>query len=114
VEVKGTLRPGWPGQEVCVLLFQTVRELLFNVVKHAGVKQATVEVCEAPKGLNLIVEVTDQGQGFDVATELASAMPDRGGLGLVSIRNRLELLGGRFDIESQPGKGTRVSIIVLV
>ena len=114
VELKGRLRPGWPGQEVCILLFQTVRELLFNVVKHAGVKQATVEVSEGPDCQHLIIEVSDQGKGFDVADALASPLPDRGGLGLVSIRNRLELLGGRFDIESQPGKGTRATIVVLV
>ena len=114
VELKGTLRPGFPGQEVCVLLFQTVRELLFNVVKHADINQATVEVSEAPTQLHLMIEVSDQGEGFDVAEALASPIPDSGGLGLASIRNRLELFGGRFDIESNPGKGTRATIVVLV
>jgi signal transduction histidine kinase len=113
VALKGALRPGWPGHEVSILLFQTVRELLFNVVKHAGVKQAQVEVTEEASYLRLLVEVSDEGQGFDVAAVMAQR-PERGGIGLVSIRNRLELLGGQFHIESQPGRGTRATVVVLV
>lgn len=113
IELKGALRPGWPGHEVSVLLFQTVRELLFNVVKHANVKGAQVEVAEEANHLRLLVEVSDRGRGFDVAAVMAQPQ-DRGGIGLISIRNRLELLGGQFHIESQPGQGTRATIVVLV
>jgi two-component system, chemotaxis family, CheB/CheR fusion protein len=114
VEVKGTLQPGSPAPEVGVLLFQTVRELLFNVVKHAGVNEALVEVTEEASQLRLIVDVSDGGRGFDVAATMTSLPVDRGGLGLLSIRNRLELLGGRFHIESQPDQGTRATIVVLL
>jgi two-component system, chemotaxis family, CheB/CheR fusion protein len=113
VALKGTLRPGWPGQEVSILLFQTVRELLFNVVKHASVTEAQVEVAAEANHLRLMVEVSDAGRGFDVAAVMAQR-PDSGGMGLVSIRNRLELLGGQFHIESQPGRGARATIVVLV
>ncbi|MBK9054145.1 MAG: PAS domain-containing protein [Chloroflexi bacterium] len=111
VEVKIVMRSNWPGQEVSTLLFQTVRELLFNVVKHAGVNQAQVEV--VAEGGRLSLTVSDQGQGFDVAAALV-ARPHRGGLGLFGIRSRLELLGGQFSIESRADLGTRATIVVLV
>lgn len=111
VEVKIAMGANWPGHEVSTLLFQTVRELLFNVVKHAGVNQAQVEV--VAEGGRLSLTVSDQGQGFDVAAALV-ARPHRGGLGLFGIRNRLELLGGQFSIESRADRGTRATIVVLV
>lgn len=111
VELKEVLLPNWPGEEVCNLLFQIVRELLFNVVKHAGVNQAMIEVSEEDGRLR--VEVSDRGQGFDVAVSMTEVR-QRSGLGLVSIRNRLELFGGWFHIESQVGRGTRVAVVVLI
>ncbi|HEX6385479.1 MAG TPA: ATP-binding protein, partial [Anaerolineae bacterium] len=111
VELKEVLLPNWPGEEVCNLLIQIVRELLFNVVKHDGVNQAIIEVSEEDGRLR--VEVSDRGQGFDVAVFMTEVR-QRSGLGLVSIRNRLELFGGWFHIESQVGRGTRVAVVVLI
>jgi two-component system, chemotaxis family, CheB/CheR fusion protein len=71
VELKGTLRPRCPKPEVSALLFQTVRELLFNVVKHAGVDRALVEVAEEANFARLAIAVSDQGRGFDVAATMA-------------------------------------------
>jgi PAS domain S-box-containing protein len=85
-----------------VIVFQAVRELLFNVVKHAQVKEATVELGE-DKGL--VACVTDRGKGFDVSNLKAHA-----GFGIMSVKHRLDLLGGSMVIESTPGKGTRVTI----
>ncbi len=96
---------------VCVILFQCVRELLFNVSKHAGVARA--EVCVAPLGGDLLeITVSDRGVGFDAveATERGS----EGGLGLFSIRERVDLLGGSLAIDSAAGRGTRVVIAVAV
>jgi len=90
-----------------ILLFQSVRELLFNVVKHAGVRQATVTVTGTPDQLQVVV--TDQGRGFD-PTQIPP--PTSGGLGLSSIRQRLEFLGGRLDITSAPGQGSRFTLVV--
>lgn len=111
VELKGTLLPNSPREEVSNLLFQIVRELLFNVVKHAVVNQATVEVFEEDGHLR--VEVLDHGQGFDMAAAMTEVWQGSS-LGLASIRNRLELFGGQFHIESQVGQGTRVTVMTLI
>ncbi len=93
--------------ELRILLFRLVRELLFNVVKHAGVNQACVDV----KTLDHHVEITviDEGQGFDLQT--LSVERPAGGWGLYSVRERLNLFGGSLNVESAPGAGTRVTIV---
>lgn len=91
-------------QDTRVLLFQIVRELLFNVAKHAGTKRADV----ALRGLDDRVEiiVSDDGKGFD-----AAAVQEKG-FGLFSVRERVHLLGGRMQLASNPGQGTRVTLNV--
>lgn len=87
-----------------VMLFQVGRELLFNVVKHARVNEATVVLKRSDETISIIV--SDQGQGMDLA-----ALPLKGsGFGLASIRERLNLFDGLLHIESAPGQGTRVTI----
>jgi two-component system, chemotaxis family, CheB/CheR fusion protein len=107
VELQGEVQPGWPEEEVSKFLVQTVRELLFNVVKHAGVNQAKVEVSEGRGRLS--ISVSDHGHGFDTS----ASKQQSGGLGLFNIRNRLELFGGQFDLQSQIGQGTRATVAVL-
>ena len=92
-------------REVRVLLTELVRELLFNVVKHAGVDRATVRL--GADGDAVTVTVEDAGAGFDPA-----ARAGRGGFGLYSVRGRLELLGGRLDLDAAPGRGTRATIVI--
>jgi signal transduction histidine kinase len=106
VEVKGSVRPSWLKEEVSSFLFQTIRELLFNVVKHAGVNEVLVEVSEASDRLS--IAVSDSGEGFDTAI----TMQQPSSLGLFNIRRQLELFGGQFQIESQPGLGTRAVVVV--
>jgi PAS domain S-box-containing protein len=90
-----------------VFLFQAVRELLLNVVKHAQVDTAYVKVTPLENdGLRLVV--ADFGQGFDLA-QLEGHRPS-GGFGLFSIRERLEVLGGRLQIDAAPGRGARMVI----
>jgi len=90
-----------------VLLFQAVRELLLNVVKHAGVAQAEVDVTAQADSLQL--RVTDHGKGFtpDQAQPLGGS-----GLGLASVRQRLVYLGGTLAITSAPGQGSRFTLTV--
>ena len=86
-------------------LFQSVRELLFNVVKHAGVTHADVRLGLAPDD-QIEILVSDAGKGFDpVQTKSGHAM--RSAFGLFSIRERLQLLGGRMEMESTPGGGSQ-------
>ena len=96
-------------EEVSVLLFNAVRELLFNIVKHAKTNHATVEVCR-PRNDQIQIIVSDAGIGFDPARSRAES-DSATGLGLFSIGERLELLGGRLNVQSAPGQGTRVTLL---
>ncbi|HUF75947.1 MAG TPA: chemotaxis protein CheB [Longimicrobiales bacterium] len=97
------------SREVMILVFTTVRELLFNVAKHAGVSRAVVEVEEGPNGL--AISVADEGDGFDPAS-LANSGAGVGGLGLAGARQRLRFHGGDLRIESAPGDGTRITLLL--
>lgn len=90
-----------------LLLYQVLRELLFNVVKHAGTKQATLEARR--DGAWGVVVVSDRGVGFDLEA-VRQRRQAAGGLGLVHLQERFELLGGRFEVTSRPGQGTRVTL----
>lgn len=94
-----------PGLEISVTLFLCIRELLFNVVKHAGVNQAGLRLWRNPHDNLLKIAVSDQGIGFDPASLRISERPT-GGIGLFNIRERMELLGGGLDTESAPGCGS--------
>ncbi len=89
-----------------VQLFQAVRELMFNVVKHAGVGAASVQVSRQEDQIQVLVE--DSGAGFDPAQLTAKGVTR--GFGLVNIRERLDAMGGRLEIDSAPGKGSRLTL----
>jgi signal transduction histidine kinase len=92
-----------PGLRVS--LFQIVRELLFNVVKHAGVGAAAVSLAQAEE--QVTVRVADDGVGFE-----PSQMRPTDGSGLEQARRRVELYGGRLRVDSRPGMGTTVTLTV--
>jgi PAS domain S-box-containing protein len=94
--------------DVRVFLFDAVRELLFNVVKHAGVSRAHVEVTRERDG-HVRVVVSDGGRGFD-PVQACSPRGSRG-FGLFSIQQRLQHMGGRMDIDSAPGRGARIILV---
>lgn len=96
------------SEDVKVLLFAAVREILVNVIKHAEAKHAAVGLSRLDGTMR--VEISDDGKGFDGARKSESAFGG-GGFGLFNIRERLTYLGGRLDIRSEPGSGTRVTII---
>lgn len=98
------------SEERRILLVQFARELLFNVVRHAGTARAQVSVT-GENGM-LTLTVADEGRGFDMPTILKQELREEEtkGLGLFSIRQRLGLFGGKLQIESEPGTGTRVTI----
>jgi signal transduction histidine kinase len=106
-----TVRADKPGvklaHEHALLLFEIARELLFNIVKHAGTSSAQVSVCHRNDGW-VQIAVEDQGVGFD--PEELKGGRGAAGLGLVHIRERLLYLGGRIDITSTRGRGTRIEI----
>jgi PAS domain S-box-containing protein len=94
------------ARDTRILLFEAVRELLFNTVKHARVHRVDVNLAVAPDG-TIEILVSDEGIGFDPTVTLHQGHRHELGLGLFSIQERLALLGGHLDIESAPGKGAR-------
>jgi PAS domain S-box-containing protein len=88
-----------------VTLFQAVRELLFNVVKHSGTLEAVVTM-ERWNGHGRIT-ISDHGRGFDAQTALSDPQATHG---LMILRDRLNLMGGTVEIASVPGDGTRAQI----
>jgi signal transduction histidine kinase len=102
-------------EDVSVVLFQSVRELLFNVVKHAGVLAAAVSM-DVTEDARLRITVSDEGAGFDPSASClggpGSLQGGTAGFGLCHVRERLTLLGGQFFAESEPGKWSRFVLIV--
>jgi PAS domain S-box-containing protein len=103
-------RTSLPGDDIRILLFQAVRELLLNVVKHSHVLRAHIDMAPCDD-LYIRVAVSDDGQGFDPVATQIQANQGAGGFGLYSIRERLALLGGRLEVDSAPGKGARFVLI---
>ncbi len=100
------------NQDLQRLLFNFVRELLFNVVKHAHATQAVVALAWSDHSIQ--IEVRDNGQGFPPDKPArAISQPDEfpQSLGLVTIRQQLSLFGGQITINSQPGVGTQVMLV---
>jgi hypothetical protein len=82
-------------------LFRIIQELITNVIKHSGGKEASIQLTHHETSINVLVE--DDGAGFE-----ASAVP--AGMGLYAIRKRIDSLAGKLTIDSAPGKGTTVII----
>jgi PAS domain S-box-containing protein len=87
--------------DVSLCLFRVVQEALHNTAKHSRAKEIVVEVRGTSNSLSLFI--SDNGVGFD-----PNASKARVGLGMVSMRERIHLVGGKFTITSKPGSGTRI------
>ncbi|MDL1951411.1 sensor histidine kinase [Acidobacteria bacterium ACD] len=98
-----------PERETAV--FRAVQEALTNVLRHSRASTVVVEAEIAARRLRIRVE--DDGEGFDPGSFATPSESGRG-LGLLGMRERLELLGGRAAIESEPGEGTAVVLEVPV
>ncbi len=113
VHLRVDLEPVPEREDIRVLLFQSVRELLFNVVKHADVSEAWVALTQRDAGTMQIV-VEDRGCGFDtdaLASGRAAANTAGAGFGLLSIEERLTLIGGHLRIKSANGRGARFTLV---
>ncbi|MFZ3329701.1 MAG: PAS domain S-box protein [Candidatus Acidiferrales bacterium] len=103
VQIKFTdngLSSGIP-KDVGLCLFRIAQEALGNVVKHSGAKEAHAELCGTRNEIRL--RIVDTGFGFDPDLRNGNA-----GLGLVSMRERLRLVGGRLSVQSAPMQGTEI------
>jgi len=88
-----------------ILLFQAVRELLVNIRKHARAKKVTISIGRNKN--NIQIEVKDDGVGFDISA-LDSYCEKDIGFGLLNIRERIDIVDGHFEIESYKNKGTKI------
>ncbi len=95
---------------VCRELARIVQEALVNVRKHSGAKQVTVQLLETGGKWELIVE--DDGTGFAFAGKILQAEMDSTGRVPAIIRERVRLIQGELTIESKPGRGARIEILV--
>jgi len=95
-----------------VVLFQVARELINNVLKHAQATRLVVETRAGTgaEGGAMVMSVTDDGAGFD-GQVLQEPVVGAGGFGLYSVRERLEHLGGRMEVDTRPGAGTVIRVI---
>jgi PAS domain S-box-containing protein len=107
VEVHKEIKPVPMTDELKVLLFRSVRELMINIVKHAQARHAQVSISRNGAEVRILVE--DDGVGMDPA-KLNPQSRGAGGFGLFSIRERLHYLGGWLEVESQPSQGTVVTL----
>jgi PAS domain S-box-containing protein len=89
------------ADDVKLLLFESVREILLNAATHAQADSIRIELTQA-NGRHLQISVGDNGKGFN------PTRVNRAGFGLFSIRERISLIGGKLEIDSSPGNGTRV------
>ena len=91
-----------PG-DTALCLYRIAQEALRNVIKHSGARHARVELRGGQDSVTLCV--SDDGSGFDTAS-----VADKEGLGLVSMRERLRLVGGEIAIDSRPAGGVRIDV----
>ncbi|MEX0647761.1 MAG: PAS domain S-box protein [Balneolaceae bacterium] len=97
------------SEEVLTTVRLCVRELLFNVVKHAGVNYAHISLSRRGEQVQIVIE--DKGKGFDPdKTKITPG--EEGGFGLFNISERIDLLGGSLKIISNSGKGTKAVLLV--
>ena len=94
-----------PPSEVRATLFRIAQEALTNAHRHATASSISVSLSEGEGGVALVV--ADDGKGFDVRSIGA---PEPGHIGLPTMIERAELAGGRCSVESEPGRGTTVSV----
>ena len=95
--------PGQIPKDVSLCLYRITQEALQNVVKHSEAAAAEVELSGQSEEIELCI--SDSGRGFDVESVKRAA-----GLGIVSMRERLRLVGGHLSIESEPARGTRICV----
>jgi signal transduction histidine kinase len=90
---------------VALCLFRIVQEALRNVVKHSNTSTAEVELLGHEHSVDLCI--SDSGEGFDL-----ECVKQKAGLGLVSMTERLRLIGGNLSVSSEPSQGTRIRVHV--
>jgi two-component system sensor histidine kinase DegS len=86
-----------------------VRELLFNIVKHARADR--IKILALKNNNKIRINIEDDGVGFN-ASKVRFSVNELNGFGLFSIRERMEHFGGQFDIKSKSGRGTNITLVM--
>ncbi len=107
IEVRGELYE--VPADVAIACFRVVQQALTNIVQHAHAQQVWVELDQSDGAMEVVIR--DDGRGFDVAKTMQAA-PGTGHLGLLGMKERVEILGGRMQIDSGLGEGTRITLSV--
>jgi PAS domain S-box-containing protein len=105
VQVVGHLSGAPLSPELAIACFRMVQEALTNVIRHAAARHVWIELSRSESVLELVVR--DDGVGFDMIPTQEQAVR-RGSLGMLGMRERVEILGGILHVESKPGRGTRI------
>jgi PAS domain S-box-containing protein len=108
VEFETNFEPQLESIPLKTFLFRAVQELLFNIVKHAGVTDARIVL--SGSDTNLIIAVSDNGRGFNA--DILNDPINKTGFGLITIRERASYVGGTLTIDSEPGKGSSFTLTV--
>ena len=87
-----------------------VQETLTNIQKHAQANEVTVDLRIYENGVS--IQITDNGIGFDIKTQANKHKTINSCFGLWGLKERVEILKGRFDMHSEPGKGTDLIIYI--
>jgi signal transduction histidine kinase len=95
------------AEDVRILLFQSVRELLINAIKHAQAHKVTLDIARCNDSIR--IAVADDGVGFN-ADEVLAAPSRHRGFGLFNIKERLHYIGGALEMESRSGQGSRFTL----
>jgi len=106
--VESDNKPKLLSQDIEIVLFRSVRELLVNIVKHAEADKVKITIRVNKK--NLRIRVTDDGIGFSPKAKGAKTYKEQQ-FGLFNITERIHHLGGKFEVDSQRGKGTMVTLV---
>jgi signal transduction histidine kinase len=106
IEISDDGQPKVLDDDHLIALYKAVRELLMNIVKHAGAHRAVITLLRDADRVRITVE--DDGAGFDAANRKPYSTTS--GFGLFSTRERLRGIGGRMEVASAPGKGTKITI----
>jgi len=107
VIIKDDNRPKLVSEEIRSTIQQSIRELLFNVIKHTTEKKVFISLSVIDDRLQIIVK--DEGEGFD-SENIKLIRENEGRFGLFNIQERIDLIGGIIDIESKIGKGTKITL----
>jgi len=97
-----------PAPEVETIIYRITQEALTNIAKHARAKYVRIELTAEEDSVDLTIR--DDGVGFDPAQ--AARLLNDGHFGLVGMRERAEMGGGRLDLDSRPGHGTTISVAI--